>query len=86
MVGRKHGVEVQEAGCHRELLLVNIVIPSSGSHARKCRLQLDTGAMLSLVSAKLAHNLGAHKIKEHCIHHQWGCGDMFSSHQVEFTL
>ena len=40
--------------------LIALALASSGSHERRCRVQLDTGAMLSLVTAKLAKTIGAH--------------------------
>ena len=63
-----------------------LAIASSGSHERKCRLQLDTGAMLSLVSARLAQSIGAHRIKNTAVTISGVGGDMFSSHQVELAL
>ena len=39
-----------------------LVIVSAGSYRQKCRAQLDTGAMLSLVTSKLAHAIRAKRI------------------------
>ena len=41
-----------------------LALASSGSHERRCHVQLDTGAMLSLVTAKLAKTIGARRIRD----------------------
>ena len=63
-----------------------LAIASSSSHQRKCRVQLDTGAMLSLVSSKLACTLGAKRLKNTALLISGVGGDLHSPHQVEFTL
>ena len=68
------------------ILMTALAIASSSSHQRKCRVQLDTGAMLSLMSSKLAHTLGAKRPKNTALLISGVGGDLHSPHQVEFML
>ena len=55
-----------------------LALATAGIHKRQCRIQLDTGAMLSLVSCKLARSIGAKKIS--------GSSVTISPYQVKFSL
>ena len=63
-----------------------LAIASSSGHQRKCGVQLDTGAMLSLVSSNLARTLGAKRLKNTALLISGVGGDLHSPHQVEFML
>ncbi len=63
-----------------------LALASSGSYARRCRAQLDTGAMLSLVTRRLAYALHAKKIKGTAITISGIGGEQYSTSEVEIRL
>ena len=63
-----------------------LALATSGTHERQCRIQLDTGAMLSLVSSKLARSIGARKISSSSVTISGVWGEVYSPFQVEFSL
>ena len=66
--------------------LTAVALASSGSHERRCRVQLNTGAMLSLVTTKLAKTIGAHQIRETAVTITRIGEEIFSPHQVKIAL
>ena len=63
-----------------------LALATAGIHEQQCRIQLDTGAMLSLVSCKLARSIGAKKISGSSVTISGVGGEMYSPYQVEFSL
>ena len=59
---------------------------SASSYRQKCRAQLDTGAMLSLVTSKLAHSISAKRIHNTSVTISGVGGEIYSSHEVELHL
>ena len=49
-------------------------------------MQLDTGVMLSFVTAKLAMTIGAHHIRDTAVTITGVGGEIFSPHQVKIAL
>ena len=66
--------------------LTAVALASPGCHERRCRVQLNTGAMLSLVTALLAKTIGAHQIRETAFTITGVGGEIFSPHQVKIAL
>ena len=63
-----------------------LALATAGIYERQCRIQLDTGAMLSLVSCKLARSIGAKMISGSSVTISGVGGEMYSPYQVEFSL
>ena len=63
-----------------------LALATSGTYERQCRIQLDTGAKLSLVSSKLARSIGARKISSSSVAISGIGGEVYSPFQVEFFL
>ena len=63
-----------------------LAIASAGSYRLNCRAQLDMGAMLSLVTAKLARSIKAKKIHYTSITIFGIRGEIHSSDEVELQL
>ena len=61
-------------------------IASAGTYYHRCQAQLDTGAMLSLVTAKLARAIRAKKLKGTAITIAGVGGEVHSPHEVELQL
>ena len=59
---------------------------SAGSYKQRCRAQMDPGAMLSLVTSKLAHSLRAKKLRGTAITISGVGGEIYSTHEVELKL
>ena len=55
---------------------------SAGSYRQKCRAQLDTGAMLSLVASKLAHSIRAKQIHNTLVTICSVGGEIYNSHDI----
>ena len=67
------------------IAMTALALATAGIYERQCTIQLDTGAMLSLFSCKLARSIGAKKISGSSVTIS-GVGDMYSPYQVEFSL
>ena len=63
-----------------------LALAYAGIYERQCRIQLDTGAILSLVSCKLARSIGAKAISGSSVTISEVGGEMYSPYQVEFSL
>ena len=63
-----------------------LALASAGSHSQCCRAQLDTGAMLTLVTRKLANAFHAKGLPGTAITIAGIGGEQQSSHQVEIRL
>ena len=63
-----------------------LVIASAGNCRQKAKAQLDPGAMLSLVTSRLAHSVHAKRIKNLSVNISGFGGDLHSSYQVELKL
>ena len=63
-----------------------LAVAFSGSHECRCRIQMDAGAMLSLVTTKLARSLDASKIRNTAVTISGVGGEIFSPYQVKITL
>ena len=76
-------VDVQ-SGCLPRTVLG---LGSAGSYIRCCRAQLDTGAMLSLVTQRQASSIQARRLRENAVTISGvGGGELHSTHEVEFQL
>ena len=63
-----------------------LVLASSGSYVQSCRAQLDMGAMLSLITSKLANSLHAKKLKGTAVTISGIGGEQRSAAEVEIHL
>ena len=63
-----------------------LALASSGSYVQSCRAQLDTGAMLSLITRKLANPLHAKKLKGTTVTISGIGGEQYSAAEVEIRL
>ena len=63
-----------------------LLMASAGNCRQKARTQLDPGAMLSLVTSRLAHSVHAKRIKNSSVNISGVGGDLHSSYQVELNL
>ena len=63
-----------------------LVLASSGSYMQSCRAQLDMGAMLSLITRKLANSLHAKKLKGTAVTIFGIGGEQHSATEVEICL
>ena len=63
-----------------------LAIASAESYRQHCRAQLDPGAMLSLVTSKLARSVKAKRIKGTAITISGIGGEVYSPHEVELCL
>ena len=62
-------------------------LASAGSYIRYCKAQLDTGAMFSLVTRRLANSIQASRLRGTAVTISGvGGGELHSTHEVEFQL
>ena len=62
----------------RRIPMTALALATSGINERQCRIQLDTGAMLSLVSCKLTRSIGAKRISDSSVTMSGVGGEMYS--------